>query len=159
MIPPKPAHRQGRVSPLKYLKLFRQDILSAQPERLYGAYMAEFRTPFFRSFMINEPDLIRTVLQERPRDFPKSDRVSEGLRPLLGRSVFVTNGAEWERQRRIIDPAFEGGRLKEAFPAMVAAADAAVGASEPRYGGDRGRNLPRGGRCHLPHALLNPDRG
>ena len=78
MTPPKPAARP--------------DILSAQPQRLYRAWMAEFRTPFFRSYLINQPDLIRTVLKERPLDFPKSDRVSEGLRPLLGNVVFVTNG-------------------------------------------------------------------
>lgn len=43
--------------------------------------------------------------------------------PLLGRSVFITNGAEWLAQRRIIDPAFEGGRLRDTFPAMQAAAE------------------------------------
>ena len=127
MIPPKPAARSGRVSLWKYWQLFRKDILSAQPQRLYRARMAEFRTPFFRSFLINEPDLIKTVLKERPRDFPKSARVTAGLAPLLGHSVFVTNGKDWERQRRIIDPAFEGGRLKDAFPAMQAAAESAVG--------------------------------
>ena len=36
------------------------------------------------------------------------DEATEGLAPLLGNSVFVTNGATWKRQRRIIDPAFEG---------------------------------------------------
>ena len=127
MIPPKPAARQGKVSLWRYWKLFRQDILSAQPERLYRARMAEFKTPFFRSFFINEPALISTVLNERPSDFPKSARITSGLMPLLGRSVFVTNGDEWARQRRIIDPAFEGGRMAANFPAMVDAANAAIG--------------------------------
>jgi cytochrome P450 len=44
---------------------------------------------------------------------------------LLGRSVFVTNGAEWAAQRRIIDPAFAKGRLHESFAALLAAAEAA----------------------------------
>jgi cytochrome P450 len=113
------------------MRLFRRDILSAQPERLYRAWMAEFRTPFFRSYLVNQPELVRLVLQERPDDFPKSDRVGEGLRPLLGESVFVTNGETWKRQRRIIDPAFEGGRLRETFPAMQAAAEAAVARLAP----------------------------
>lgn len=126
MIPPKPPSRPDRVSLLRYARLFRKDILSAQPERLYRAWMAEFRTPFFRSFLVNQPDLVAEILKQRPRDFPKSNRVSEGLRPLLGNSVFLTNGTTWERQRRIIDPAFEGGRLKDTFPAMLAAADRAV---------------------------------
>lgn len=126
MMPPKPPSRPDKVSLWRYLKLFRQDILSAQPAKLYRAWMAEFKTPFFRSYMINQPSLVKTVLNERPRDFPKSDRIGEGLRPLLGNSVFLTNGAEWERQRRIIDPAFEGGRLRAAFPAMWNAGEAAV---------------------------------
>jgi cytochrome P450 len=126
MTPPKPAPRADRVALWRYLRLFRQDILSAQPARLYRAWMAEFRTPFFRSYLCNDPALIDLVLTGRPMDFPKSDRIGDGLRPLLGRSVFVTNGEEWKRQRRIIDPAFEGGRLREAFPAMVDAARAAV---------------------------------
>lgn len=126
MMPPKPPSRPEKVSLLRYMRLFRQDILSAQPAKLYRAWMAEFRTPFFRSYLINDPTLIKRVLNERPGDFPKSDRIGAGLRPLLGESVFLTNGAVWKRQRRIIDPSFEGGRLRDTFPAMWAAGEASV---------------------------------
>lgn len=126
MIPPKPTPRPDRVSLWRYLRLFRADILSAQPARLYRAWMAEFRTPFFRSYLCNDPALVNRVLVERPEDFPKSDRIREGLAPLLGNSVFVTNGEVWKRQRRIIDPAFEGGRLRDTFPAIWAAGEAAA---------------------------------
>ncbi len=134
MIPPKPKARPDKVSLWRYLKLFRQDLLSAQPQRLYRAWMAEFRTPFFRSFLINQPELIDTVLKDRPDDFSKSDRVREGLKPLLGESVFLTNGNTWKRQRRIIDPSFEGGRLKDTFPAMLAASEACVDRLRPQVG-------------------------
>lgn len=126
MIPPKPKSRADKVSLWRYLKLFREDILSAQPARLYRAWMAEFKTPFFRSYLCNDPELVRQVLKERPDDFPKSDRIGAGLRPLLGNSVFLTNGETWKRQRRIIDPAFEGGRLRDTYPAMWEAGEAAV---------------------------------
>ena len=132
--PPKPEARADKVSLWRYAKLFRSDILSAQPAKLYRAWMAEFRTPFFRSYLINQPELIQRVLKERPDDFPKSTRVNEGLRPLLGNSVFVTNGETWKRQRRIIDPAFEGGRLRETFPAIWAASEAAAARLEPLMG-------------------------
>lgn len=125
MIAPKPRARPDRVSLWRYLRLFRQDILSAQPARLYRAWMAEFRTPFFSSYLCNDPALIDEVLSKRPGDFPKSNRVREGLAPLLGQSVFVTNGALWQAQRRIIDPAFARGRLHETYPALLAAAGAA----------------------------------
>ncbi|UTH49681.1 cytochrome P450 [Loktanella salsilacus] len=126
MIPAKPPARPDKVSLFRYLKLFRADILSAQPAKLYRAWMAEFRTPFFRSYMVNDPELIRLVLNERPDNFPKSDRIGAGLRPLLGDSVFLTNGDLWKQQRRIIDPAFAGGRLRDTFPAIKAAGAAAV---------------------------------
>ncbi|MFG6624173.1 cytochrome P450 [Sulfitobacter sp. 1A12056] len=132
--PPKPPARPDRVSLWRYAKLFRADILSAQPARLYRAWMAEFKTPFFRSYLMNQPELVKTVLKDRPEDFPKSDRIGEGLRPLLGNSVFLTNGETWKRQRRIIDPAFEGGRLRETFPAMWDAAEAAAARLEPKAG-------------------------
>ena len=125
-LPPKPPSRPENVSLRQYLKLFRADILSAQPARLYRAWMAEFRTPFFRSYLCNDPQLVELVLKKRPDDFPKSNRIREGLAPLLGNSVFLTNGETWKRQRRIIDPAFEGGRLRDTFPAMWAAGQACV---------------------------------
>ena len=126
MIPPKPKSRPEKVSLWRYMQLFRADILSAQPAKLYRAWMAEFKTPFFHSYMVNDPKVLDLVLKQRPDNFPKSDRISAGLRPLLGNSVFLTNGETWKRQRRIIDPAFEGGRLRDTYGAIYAAGQAAV---------------------------------
>ncbi len=125
-IPPKPNARKTKVTLLSYIRLFRKDILSAQPAHLYRAWMAEMRTPFFRSFLCNDPTLVELALRSRPMDFPKSERIRVGLTPLLGDSVFISNGALWARQRRIIDPAFEGGRLRTIFPAMWDSGVAAV---------------------------------
>ena len=126
MIPPKPASREGRVSLFRYLKLFREDILSAQPARLYRAKMAEFRAPFLRSVLVNDPEVIREVLIDRPEDFPKSPRVTAGLRRLLGNSIFVTNGKTWAAQRRVVEQCFDAPELRRVFPAMVRAAQAAA---------------------------------
>lgn len=161
MMPPKPSSRPEKVTLWRYLKLFRQDILSAQPAKLYRAWMAEFRTPFFRSYMVNDPNLIHRVLKERPDDFPKSDRIGAGLRPLLGDSVFLTNGETWKRQRRIIDPSFEGGRLRETFPAMWAAGEAAVvrmkGFADGQPHDIEPQNQPCSGRRNFSHVVFDPD--
>jgi len=125
-LPVKPKSRPEGVGILGRIKLFRQDIFASQPAKLYKAWMAETRTPFYRSYLVNQPDLVKRVLKERPDDFPKSPVIHDTLKHLLGDSVFVTNGEQWKRQRRIIDPAFEGGRLHEAFPAMRAAGLAAL---------------------------------
>ena len=133
-LPPEPPSRPEKVSLWRYMKLFRAYILSAQPAKLYRAWMAEFKTPFFRSFLANDPELVKLVLKDRPDDFPKSDRIGAGLRPLLGNSVFLTNGDTWKRQRRIIDPTFEGGRLRDTYPAIYAAGQAAADRMAARTG-------------------------
>lgn len=131
MIPPKPPTSETRNRFWRLVRGFRNDLLSALPERLYNAWMAEYRNPLIHSFVCNDPELVKLILKKRPNDFPKSNRLREGLAPLLGNSIFVTNGEEWEHQRRIIDPAFEGGRLRDTFPAIWDASEAAVARMEP----------------------------
>lgn len=126
MIPPKPVSGDRRGTVLGLARAFRRDLLSGMPTRLYRAWMAEFRSPVIHSFICNDPALVELVLKTRPQDFPKSRRLAAGLHPLIGNSVFIANGEDWARQRRIIDPAFEGGRLREQFPAMWDAGLAAV---------------------------------
>lgn len=133
-LPPKPAARPDNASLLQHIRMFLKDVLSAQPERMYRAWMAEMRTPFFRSYLVNQPELIDTVLRDRPEDFPKSTRIRSGLKSLLGNSLFVSSGEDWKHQRRIVDPAFEGGRLREVFPAMWDAGVAAVERLEENQG-------------------------
>jgi cytochrome P450 len=123
---PRPAGAEGRGTLLRLIRGFRRDLLTALPERLYRAWMAEFRSPLIHSFFCNDPALVRLILQERPQDFPKSSRMREGLAPLLGEGVFISNGETWARQRRIIDPAFEGGRVRHSYPAILEAARAAA---------------------------------
>ena len=124
--PPKPPSRPADAGLWERLKLFRKDMFRSQPERLYRARMAQIRTPLYDSVLVNEPDLITQILEERAADFPKAGLIGDTLRPLLGDSVFVTNGSAWQRQRRLIDPAFAAGRLRDTFPAMLAASTDAV---------------------------------
>ena len=126
MIPPRPTSGDGRSGFIRLARGFRRDLLSALPERLYRGWMAEFRNPLIHSFICNDPALVRLILRERPGDFPKSNRLREGLAPLLGNSIFISNGEEWAHQRRIIDPAFEGGRLRESFGAIWDATEATI---------------------------------
>jgi cytochrome P450 len=120
-----------KISLWNYFRLFKKDILSAQPPHLYRAKMAEIRTPFFRSYLCTDPELVDLTLKKRAADFPKFERIRVGLKPLLGESVFISNGELWARQHRIIDRAFEAGRLGTVFPAMWDSGAAAVERLKP----------------------------
>ena len=124
--PPKPPSRPERATVWRRWRLARGNIFAALKPTLYRAWMAEVKTPVRNAYLANQPNLVRTALVDRPEDFPKAEVIRTTLYDLLGDSVFVTNGEVWKRQRRMIDPAFEGGRLRDAFPAML---DAAAGAA------------------------------
>lgn len=124
--PARPNEAPSGMNKWRRLYRFRRDLFSALPTKLYRAWMAEVKTPFYNSFLINDPNISKEILGAPPRDYPKSDVVYAGLRPLLGDSVFSTNGDLWERQRRIIDPSFEGGRIREIYPAMQEAVALAI---------------------------------
>ncbi len=123
--PVKPASRPDNAGILQRIRLFRRDMFSSQPARLYRAKMAETRTPFYRSFLVNEPALVRRVLVGEPDNFPKAAVVADTLRALLGESIFATNGAQWRQQRDIINPAFKGCP-RQAFTCMRDAGQDAI---------------------------------
>lgn len=90
----------------------------ALPQKLYRAKMAEVKTPFFKSFLVNDIEVQEYILKSPADQFPKSPAIYGSLQALLRDGVFVTNGEQWAFQRRIIDPAFKGGRIKIAYPSM-----------------------------------------
>ena len=77
-------------------------------------------------FTVRTPELIREVLVRRAEDFPKSSLMDDMLRALTGYSIFISNGEAWKRHRRLMDPAFEGARIRAVFPMMLDAVDACV---------------------------------
>ncbi len=74
--------------------------------------------------LFNQPELIRDILRDDGSRFPKSDLMVNALEPLIGQSIFVTDGQRWKRQRAMIDPAFSQLRISHAFGAMQAAVNA-----------------------------------
>lgn len=91
-------------------------------ERSYHMKMGEVHLPGVDLYMVNEPSLVRKVLVDEAVDFPKHAMLGEVLKPLLGESIFTTNGAQWKRQRAMMDDSFGATRLKVVFPLMLQAA-------------------------------------
>ncbi|ESR25697.1 cytochrome P450 [Lutibaculum baratangense] len=103
---------------------------------LHGSYgfvgVSRHRIPSVRSlkkrfmFTVRDPAVIREILVRRPKDFPKGELMHKMLGKLTGYSIFVSNGAAWERQRRIVDQAFTHAGVRDVFPLMRDASDACL---------------------------------
>jgi cytochrome P450 len=82
--------------------------------------------------LINEPAGIRQVLITEAHDFPKSDLMIAALQPLLRDGILISNGPVWQRQRAMLEPAFQQMRVRRQFPAMAAAVADLVARLEAR---------------------------
>ncbi len=125
--PHYPPPRKNKAGLWKMFLSARHSWLDALYERSYRMRMGEVHLPGLDLYMVNLPDGVRQVMEDSGTNFPKSPLLGKALKPLLGESIFTTNGAQWRRQRAMMEPAFALARLQVAFPPMQAAVDAMLG--------------------------------
>lgn len=125
--PAYPKPHPAKASKLGMFLHARRSWMDALFERSYTMQMGEVHLPGVDLYMLNDTEEIRRVMQTQADQFPKSRLLHEALEPLLGESIFTTNGAQWQRQRSMMNPAFEQARLHVAFPRMLDAALAMIG--------------------------------
>jgi len=89
-----------RLNPLRFL----QDVV-----RQYGD-VVEFRFGQTKTFLLNDPELIRDVLVTHDRRFSKGPGLRVAKR-LLGQGLLTSEGAFHRRQRRLAQPAFHRQRI------------------------------------------------
>ena len=110
---------------LKSLAAARNNVLSIIP------YIATQQpvvsgTTGVRWHMLMDPDAIRRVLLEELENYPKSDVTKNLLRPAIGESLFIAEGAHWRWQRRAAAPVFSHRNVSALAPVMSAAAEASL---------------------------------
>lgn len=99
----------------------RSNVLSIIPEIATRQPMVSGRTGK-RWHMVMEPGAIRRVLLEKLDAYPKSLVAKNLLRPAIGNSLFIAEGAEWRWQRRTAAPVFSHRNVLNLAPVMTAAA-------------------------------------
>lgn len=124
--PVYPRPSQSRTPAWKFFLKTRRSWLDMLYQRSYEMKMGHVRLPGLEVFVVNEPAVVRRVLVDEYAQFPKHALLHRMLQPLLGDSIFTTNGALWRRQRQLLDPAFESARLKALLPLMLDAVSDAV---------------------------------
>jgi cytochrome P450 len=77
------------------------------------------------SIVTRDPALVQHVLQKNHRRYHKSD-LTHGLLRYLGKGLLTNEGADWLRQRRLIQPGFHRQKLTGLTRLMRTAADAWV---------------------------------
>lgn len=121
--PPRPKPLAALVSLLRVIARGDGDLLSLLPAKAYRVETGWLGYSRRSILIVNAPELLRDVLTDPTDIYPKNDLMVGALEPLVGNSIFVSSGAVWRRQRKMIDPAFSHMRLNKAFVSMSAAVD------------------------------------
>lgn len=79
-----------------------------------------------RWHMVMDPTAIREMLLDRLEDYPKSLVTKNLLRPAIGESLFIAEGAHWRWQRRAAAPVFSHRNVMNLGPVMTGAAERAA---------------------------------
>ena len=129
-VPPKPEPQPPGVSPIRRIREALRSSIGFLQAGGYATGVGRHKIPRLPgtrqrySYTVRDPDVMREMLSRRPQDFPKSRVMYDMLAPLVGLSVFTSNGDTWRRQRALIDRAFDQSRLRDTFPKMRDAGDA-----------------------------------
>jgi cytochrome P450 len=85
--------------------------------RDYGP-LASFRLGPRRMFLASAPELIEQVLVTDAKHYIKHFG-ARAFKPVLGEGLVTSEGAFWQRQRKLIQPAFLKGRVQSYAPVMA----------------------------------------
>ena len=107
------------------LQTARRNILEIIPQIATTQPVVSGRTAT-RWHMVMDPGALRRVLLERLDDYPKSLVTKNLLKPAIGESMFIAEGAHWRWQRRAAAPVFSHRNVRNLAPIMSLAAERAV---------------------------------
>ncbi|EAK1936693.1 cytochrome P450 [Campylobacter jejuni] len=113
---PKPY--KNKASMLLTFLLKRRSWLDGLYERSYKMQTGYVKMPNFDLYVINDTKEVKRMMVDEVREFPKSAFLHELLSPLLGESIFTTNGEVWKKQRELLRPSFEMTRINKVFNLM-----------------------------------------
>ncbi len=121
--PPAPVPTTPNRGLLRALFRGERDLIGMLPDHAYRDRLGELGKSRRGILIVSAPELVQKILIDAEGIFPKNDLMVGALEGLVGRSIFVSSGEAWRRQRRMVDPAFSQLRVNRAFPAMSDAID------------------------------------
>ncbi|GAA4216273.1 cytochrome P450 [Sagittula marina] len=107
------------------LQATRRNVLSIIPEIATKQPMVSGKTGK-RWHMVMDPGAIRRMLLENLDNYPKSLVTKNLLKPAIGDSLFIAEGAHWRWQRRTAAPVFSHRNVMNLAPVMSAAAQRSI---------------------------------
>jgi len=119
MLPSCPLRPEHPPSLLRWFSAARDNPLSLWSKGAYIEPLLQRRLPGRRLFVLNSPRWVQQVLASKAGIYRKSEETRRALRPLIGDSLFISEGDLWQRQRRLLTPGLIHRREIPEFAAVM----------------------------------------
>ena len=127
-VPPRPEALDRDLTWREILAALRGNVLQLLPRAAYEEEVVALSLFGRRLFLFNDPQAIHRVLAENLDNYRRPPVTRRILRPIVGDGLLLSEGEDWQRQRRTVAPAFAGRAVPVLARHIVgAAADAADG--------------------------------
>ena len=117
--PPYPVPHKSRASLIRRFFTGWTSWIHTLFDKSYTMKMGEIHLPRLDFYIANELSIVEEVMTDAERIYPKHQYLSDFVEPVVGQSVFNTNGKVWDEQRRMINPAFAHTNLKRVYDLMA----------------------------------------
>lgn len=122
VIPPAPPVHPKDLPALRLLFGSIRNNLAIWSDRAFEISFSRNRLFGIESVLINDPAGVRHVIATNAANYVRPAMVPRLLRPLAGQGVFLAEGGEWRRQRRLLSPSFTPHNVNILLPHFIAAA-------------------------------------
>ena len=123
IIPPAPRVHAADLSPVRLLLTSARSSLDIWPSYAFDVAFNRRTLLGVEAVLLNDPAAIRHVFVTHAANYARPVVVPRISRALLGHGVFLSEGAEWRRQRRVLAPAFTPHNIGLLLPHFATAAN------------------------------------
>ena len=106
VIPPAPKVHAKDLPTWRHLLTAQRNSIAIFPDYAFDVPFARRTLLGVDAVLINDPEGIRHVLATNAANYVRPTMMARVIRPLLGQGIFLAEGTEWRRQRRMLSPTF-----------------------------------------------------
>jgi len=123
IIPPAPKVHAKDLPIWRHLLTAQRNSIAIFPDYVFDNLFGRRTLLGVDAVLINDPEGIRHVMATKATNYVRPKMMPRVLRPLLGKGIFLAEGTEWRRQRRMLSPAFTPLNVCMLLPHFTAAAN------------------------------------
>jgi len=123
IIPPAPKVHAKDLPIWRHLLTAQRNSIAIFPDYVFDNLFGRRTLLGVDAVLINDPEGIRHVMATKAPNYVRPKMMPRVLRPLLGQGIFLAEGTEWRRQRRMLSPAFTPLNVCMLLPHFTAAAN------------------------------------